>query len=101
MGWGTYFKPEIYISREKYSSIDEVNTEIKDINKSIAGYETKLKMFAIGNIPDILPEEGKEDPIFYTNNEISQIVEMLNEDIIRKYKLELLIEFFDTKSFDE
>lgn len=101
MGWGTLFKAEIYISREKYSSIDEVNSEIEDINKSIIDYVTKLKMYAIGNIPDILPEEGKDDPIFYTNNEISQIVEMLNEDIIRMYKLNLLIEFFDTKSVDE
>ena len=93
MSYEQYFKTEIQL-REFYHSIYHLQDEIDDLNKMINNVEAEIKMFASSNPKDIIPDEWKEEqPIDWLNMELNNKFDSYNEFIIKKFKLELYMEY--------
>lgn len=94
MGWGTTFDVTMYISREKYQSIYDVECEIDSIKEDIQNTKEKLLMYAISGT-NAVPEKGGDgdyidNKIDYIHYEITQLLEYYDELNARLFKLELL-----------
>jgi predicted DNA-binding protein YlxM (UPF0122 family) len=95
MSWGIYFKPEIYLSRQSYSSKGEVEDRINEINKEINNCEAELKMFASANPKDIVPPDSIEEQIFWLNDQINGSLDVYKELLADRHNLELYLEYLD------
>jgi hypothetical protein len=95
MGWGTTFKPEIYLSREQFSTDGALEDEISELEKSIERTKQTIAMYVAASPKDIIPEEWKEQGVDFLKHRIDENMEMLEEDLIKLYKLRLLNEYCD------
>lgn len=98
MSWGTMFDTTIEINKKVFENKYQVLSEIDSVKQDITNAETMLKLYAVGNIKDIIPKDIDTDPIYWINSEISSILEEYYVNIITLFKLELYLETFDTPS---
>lgn len=94
MGWATYLTTTIEYYKETYKTKYQVEEEI-EICKSIIGRCKKdLYSYAIMTEPQkFCPEEN--DPLIWISNEVEDNLQLLEEETIKLYKLELLLEEWD------
>ncbi len=95
MGWGTQFKADIYLSRQRYSSKAEVQCEIEDNEQMLKEQKERLLMYASATPKDVLVGEG-EPTMYDLWLEVSELIDSHTSLAIQTYKLELLLENFDT-----
>ena len=57
MGWGTTFKPEVYLSKMSFTTKYELDDAIKDLEEWVETRRRELCMFAASNPKDILSEK--------------------------------------------
>ncbi len=98
MSQGTYFTAkDVYISRHLFSSVEEVEEQIKDYNIYINKLKLRLYGMVCSTPRDIIPvgDEGWE-PLEYVQKEFEEIVENIEEYTYIIYKLELLKDNWDT-----
>ncbi len=96
MGWGTTFKPEIYLSREKYDSIADIEDEINDQNKYLSDINNQLLLMIGSDLTKCIPEDWKEEPMRWINNQVTELLSGQKETMIKIYQLELLKENYGT-----
>ena len=101
MGWGLSFKADIYLSKETYNSEHEVEQEIEDLTESIDRCKRRIALMISAN-PSTFIEKGEDiDPLYDLDNKISSHLESLEENIIRRYRLQLLLNNWDKRKIDE
>ena len=104
MGYGTYCKTELYFSHKTYNHIDEVLEDLEDTKQSIAMLETKFAMYAASEPRKALACKDCGDvemnPVDVLYRELIDLKDWYNELIIEKWKLEMLLENFDTRTGD-
>ena len=100
MGWGTYFKPELYISRKLYKDKDDLEYDINDLDLLIKSYETKLMMFAVANPRDIITGDvdNNVEGIYF---DLNILLKDYAEAIEDKFMLTLLRNDFETRELNE
>ena len=94
MGWATYLTTTIEYYKETYKTKFEVEEAIEESKKLIEVCEKDLYSYAIMTEPQkFCPEEN--DPIIWLRNEIEDNIELIKDETIKLYKLELLLEEWD------
>ena len=94
MGWATYLTTTIEYYKETYKTKFQVEEEIETCKAIIGRYKKDLFSYAIMTEPQkFCPEES--DPIIWLSNEVEDNLQLLEEEIIKLYKLELLLENWD------
>lgn len=104
MSWGTYFTAkDIYLIREHYSSIQQVDDRIQELNKLQQMYKETLLMLAMGAKDSVCTKdcEGYDiDKVDAIHTKVSDLLEEYDRASIRIYELQLLKENWDTKEQD-
>ena len=101
MSWGTHFTAkDIYLIREHYSSIGEVEDTIKELEKLQQSYKETLLMLAMGAKDSVCTKdcEGYDiDKVDAIHTKVVDLLEEFDSLTIRIYNLTLLKENWDTK----
>lgn len=98
MGYGTYVKAGLYFSRQNYDSIEEVEDKIQEYDNCINDIKSKILLMQSSN--QIIPQNWKNEPITWIKNMYDDLLEDLEDRIVTKYRLQLLLDNFNTKKFD-
>lgn len=100
MSWGTYFNAEIYLSREKYDNIYQLDEEIKSIEKDIQELRERLFMYCACGCNGVNNKDYEDiltNPVDAMYVEINSLLEQYNEDQGRLQLLYYLKEDWDEK----
>ena len=81
MGWGTFFKTEIYISRQHFNTIGELESTIHDYEESIEWSEKALLMYASAT-----PKKSVEE----LHSDVQELIDNIKHDLRELEKLYLL-----------
>jgi len=100
MGWGTEFKAEIYLNRQKYNSILEIDDKIEEYEELIEMHKEEL-LISVALNPEKVREENDASLIHSIRHHVNDILESLEEVYVELYKLELLKENFGKETTDE
>lgn len=94
MGWGTTFVTEVYINKEVYANVSEVNHKIQELQDNIEHYKTRLKLMVISTPKDVMSEDEKDvDVIWWVDNNVSEILQEMEEDVHHLALLNLYLEY--------
>lgn len=85
----------IEFNRKTYNYKSEVESDLEDINESISRCEKRLRDLALMTEPSKFAGK-EEDPYYFVTNTLEDNLELLQEYIIERYKLEMLLEKWDT-----
>ena len=94
MGWETNLMVHLRYNRKSYQSKYEVERDLEDVNDMIKYHSNKLQSLAMMTEPKKFMEEDA-DPLQWVSNEVRESLEELEEYYIDKYKLEMLLEYWD------
>jgi hypothetical protein len=89
MGWGIEFNTDIYLSRESYNSIAQVEDTIIDLEESIQTIDIKLAFLLGGGVLD----EKRNNLV-----ELEELLETRDLNVIKKFKLELYKDYLKDKN---
>lgn len=96
MGWSTDLFCNITFNKETFNFKYDVESKIDDLNNLINFIKDRIKSFVIMTEPNkMLGEEERKDPLFYLSNTLKEYLEELEDCIIEKWKLEMLLENWD------
>jgi hypothetical protein len=97
MGWGTDFTAEVFISRQTFQSLADVEDTIEEHQGNILTAELQLVALASATPRDIVPPDWAGEPALWITKTVQGLISdiILAEKMITK--LELLKENFDTK----
>jgi hypothetical protein len=76
MGWGTSFTTEIYLSRQVFSSKDELDERIKELEGYIESAKRELTAYAVATPRDIIAEKDESG---YIQNPIDEVLRKTKE----------------------
>lgn len=93
MGWGTTFKPGIYLSRFHFDSAYDIEDAIEELEEDIQRAKESLMMLAASRPSDI-SEEGY-NPLDYVRIEFMDTWNLLREDMVKLTNLCHLKEFLE------
>lgn len=91
MAWYTDLFCCVEFYKETYNTKEEVESELDEAIESIKNAKTHLRDLVFITEPKKFCDED-EDPNFYLSNNYDDWMEILEESIVKKYKLELLLE---------
>ena len=94
MGWETNLMVRLRYNRKSYQSKYEVERDLEDVNDMIKYHSNKLHSLAMMTEPKKFMEEDA-DPLQWISNEVRDSLEELEEYYIDKYKLEMLLEYWN------
>lgn len=94
MGWGMNLYTDIYYSKLSFSSKYDVEDAIEMHDDAIKRSEKELTSLALITEPKKFCDE-ESDPIYYLQNRVEELVEIIKDNTIMKYKLELLLDTWD------
>ena len=94
MSWETNLMVHLRYNRKSYTSKYEVESDLEHINDMIKYHTTRLHNLAIMTEPKKFIDE-EYDPLQWISNEVKDSLEELEEYYVDKYKLELLLEYWD------
>lgn len=89
MGWTTDLFCNITFHKETYNSKYEVESEIEELSHSIKDNEEYLKKLVFITEPN---KFFPDDTFYSIDSAVKDTLEILQEDYIKKYKLELLLD---------
>lgn len=101
MGWGTSFKADMYISRELFRSEEEVQGKINELTEDINRIKRRLALMIAANPETFLDKSEDSDPLYELDNRINGHLELFEEDLIHRYRLQLLLDNWKNKELDE
>lgn len=81
MGWGTNFKPKIYLSKQTYPTMGILSDSIEELEEDIQNHKASILMYVSSNPNDIIPDDWKEDGVVFLQNKINDLLETLEEDM--------------------
>jgi len=92
MSWSTELFCNISFNRKTYNSKYEVQDDIDDLNKQInTCKETIRDMVMITEPSKFVNKDNDENPYFFLCDNFKENIELLEELIIEKYKLDVLL----------
>lgn len=97
MGWGTTFITDIYLNRQCFSNVYQVEEKIRENESAIQNLKQKLMMYVSSSPSEIIPE-GWDSAIDFLHSEVKSILEELEDFELENYKLGLYLE---TEPFKE
>lgn len=97
MGWGTEFKAEIFLNKQTYPTIQDVDIKIEELEEDNLCIRQTISMYSSANIKDLTDEEGGTLTIEQLQFILSNYFSTLEQNIVLIYQLKLLKEFFNTK----
>lgn len=77
MGFGIDFKTNIFLNRYTSKNLYEVKSDIEDKEKEIESLKEQILMFGSSNPKDIVPDDWKEAPIIFIQNQINNCFELI------------------------
>lgn len=98
MSWGTYFNAEIYINRENYDNIYQLEEEIKNTEKKIQELRERLFMYCACGCNGVNHKDCEDNlvnPVDAMYVEINSLLEQYNEEQGRLRLLYYLREDWD------
>lgn len=81
MGWGIDFKADIFLNRISIENMYQLEDIIEEKKKELLMCKEQIMMFTSSTPKDIIPEEWKEEPIRFLQNEVDSILEDYNENM--------------------
>lgn len=93
MGWGTDFNIDIFLSKQMFNSLMELEDYIKEREEDLINVKTKISMFASCSVNTIVPKEWKEQPLDFINMQINELLDALETTTVDLFKLELYKEY--------
>ena len=97
MGWETNVPAMIVFNKETYQDEFQVRQEIEELKDRIKDFKEDLIIYAMGNPKDFVE---KEEPVMALKNVVKDVLDIIEEDTIKLYKLELLLENFKCRGGD-
>ena len=97
MGWETNVPAMIVFNKETYQDEFQVRQEIEELKDRIKDLKEDLIIYAMGNPKDFVE---KEEPVMALKNVVKDVLDIIEEDTIKLYKLELLLENFKCRGGD-
>ena len=98
MGWGTSFKTEIYLSKQIFSNVFELENKIEENEKSIEDAKKRIQMFVSASPRDIIDPEWKEQPIDWLVNSTEGWFEAIQDAIGENIRLNLYLDYINEES---
>jgi len=93
MGFGTSFKTEVYLNRLTFSHLSEVEEKVEDRRLHIEDIKRRLLMFASANVRDIIPDDWKDEPINWVNNNVDDLLSDFVTNVRELMHLEAFLEY--------
>ncbi len=94
MSWSTELFCNISYNRKSYKNKYEVEEEINDIKEYINRCRKNIRDLVIMTEPNkFCPKEN--DPLIWITNEVEDLLNEIEENMIKSYKLELLLDNWD------
>ena len=91
MGWASVLFCNINFNKETYNSKYEVENRIEELKDSIKNAKEIIKNLVVMTEPKkFCPEDN--DPLFWMQHTADEWIEILEEDTIELYKLNLLLD---------
>lgn len=93
MSWGTTFEAEVFLSRESYDSIYQVESAIEEVRDDIKKARERILMYAAGGCNGVSHNDSDGapiNPIEALYNELNAWLELYDDYNLRLYKLLLL-----------
>jgi chaperone required for assembly of F1-ATPase len=100
MSFGTEFKADIYISRKVFTSIAEVQDYRDELKEEIVRYKSRLLMYVASNPKDIIPDEWKEEPIRWLQDESLELLSVIEENLNLLFKIDHLLEYLKENNIE-
>ena len=97
MGWETNVPAMIVFNKETYQDEYQVRQEIEKLKGIIEDFKEDLVIYAMGNPKDFVE---KEEPVMALKNVVKDVLDIIEEDTIKLYKLELLLDNFKCRGGD-
>ena len=91
MSWGIEFNTDIYINKLHFSTLQQLDDLINDLETNNNIYKGEILMFAAATPRDITPEG--EEPIFFIKNRIDVLLEEIENNC------KLLVDLYHYKEF--
>lgn len=92
MGWGVTFNPQVFISREHYSSEQEIEEKITELTNDVNFRKMEIAMYMSSTPKDVIPDDWKEDGMVFLNNKLESALNDITEMEIHIFKLRLLLD---------
>lgn len=81
MGYGIDFKADIYLNRISIENKYQLEDMVQEKEKELITYKEQIMMFVSSNPKDIIPDDWKDEPIRFLQNEVDQIFEGYDENM--------------------
>lgn len=98
MAWGTDFLKSIYLDRQIFNTVYELNDEIADLEEEVNRIKSRIKMFAAANIKDLVQIELDDDPIFTTEIKVNELLKEYEENLKKLVNLYHYKEYLEQKN---
>lgn len=98
MGWSTELFCNISFNRKTYNSLGEVESDIEEMKDILQRYKDKIKAYAVMTEPDKMikfDDESYDNLLSQVNDEVSDMLEMMEEYHYELIKLEYLRDNWD------
>lgn len=99
MGWETRLFTSISYNRKTYNYKHEVESDIEQLDDLITLYKNKLRNLVMMTEPQKFC--GEDDPLYYLENNYSEVMEELEECIVERDRLHILLGSWDECHNDE
>jgi len=99
MSWGTEFKADVFISRLKFDSKEQLQEHLEETQEYLTSNQNKIKMWAISEPKSVINLDEIDDTniIGFVDNEIQDILNDISEEVEEIITLRLLLENWDSK----
>jgi len=95
MSYGTDFKADIYISRKIFTSLDEVQEYRDELENDIINDKAKVLMYVSSTPKDIIPDDWKDEPIRWLQNQLIEHLTNIEENLNLLFKIDHYIEYLE------
>jgi len=89
MGWTTTFKPQIYLNGVIFNSLDDIDTQIYNIENKLSYNKRLIHQYTSASLKDIVPPDHIDDPIYWLDKNINNILSEIEDDYYTLFKLNL------------
>lgn len=101
MGWGTDFTVDMFLNRQQFNNLYELEAKIEDNEKMIQSVKQRLMMYASASPSELIPEEWEEDSINFLARRIEELFEEFEEYTLDNFRLNLYLETNPFKKEDD
>lgn len=93
MGWSTELFCNVSYNRETFNSRGEVEDKISELDKNIESCKKAIRDMALMTEPSkFMSKDNDESPYYFVIEQVEDNLELLEEYIVERWKLSLLIE---------